>query len=35
MKTFEMPKVEIIALDVTDIITSSDEWSTPSDKVWG
>jgi hypothetical protein len=35
MKTFEMPKAEIIALDVTDIITTSDEWSTGTDVVFG
>lgn len=34
MKTFEMPKAEIIALDVTDIITTSDEWSSSTPIVW-
>ena len=34
MKTFEMPQAEVIALDVTDIITAS-EWSTGTDQVWG
>ena len=36
MKIFEMPKAEIVALDVADIITTSnDEWSTGTDEVIG
>ena len=40
MKTFEMPKAEIIALDVVDIVTASDqpfddEWGSIGDRVWG
>ena len=34
MKTFEMPKAEVIALDVVDIVTASnDEWSTGTDEI--
>ena len=36
MKDFEMPTVKIVALDVVDIITTSndDEWSSSSDVEW-
>jgi hypothetical protein len=36
MKTFEMPKAEIIALEAADIITTSPpEWSTSTDRIYG
>ncbi len=36
MKIFEMPEVEILALETADIITTSfdPEWGTGTDVVW-
>jgi len=35
MKIFEMPEAEIVALDLVDIITTSDEWSSSTPMIFG